>query len=493
MPNVDAVGKGIESSAAEFVELKKGDKFTFDTHDVKGSQTRVRFNFPDILRDLNVGNTIAMDDGNLNLEVISVDRDAPSVTAVVLNDGVLSSRKGFAVPNVAITVDLFSEKDVKDTIFSYALGLDFLGVSFVQRMTDILYLKNIILDFAGSSYMQPLLDRIDAIDMNSINTEDEDPEIEAILQEYYIERFLPAKQHLMTALPHLENVGIAIIPKMEKQPALDDINGILEVSDGMMIARGDLGVETEITNLPVIQKRLIQLCRLVYHKPVIVATQMLESMKSNPKPSRAEATDCANAVYDGADAVMLSAESATGSYPAHSVRTQRLLLYNAENDPYFNAEQLLRESLLNEDIMSKLSLIRPREVAKIMSLVELDMLATREWNTRHALLRDAANDVSMVIASEDVDALIVHVDDKPELIQWIATKRRTLPIVMLTSRIELARRMLLTWSVKPHMLPDGSDAATYAEEIAPLYVGKDSKVMYIECEDNKVLSSVVID
>ncbi|GFE55071.1 pyruvate kinase [Babesia ovis] len=492
-PNVDAVGKGLGNSDAEFVELKKGDEFTFDTSDIKGCKTRVQFKFPEILRSMEVGNVISLDDGNLTMRVISVDTNAPSVKTVVLNDGILSSRKGFAVPNIAIPVDLFSEKDVKDAVFCYALGLDFLGISFIQRMQDLLYMKNILLDFANSAYYQPLCARMNELDGTVFKHDEEDPEMEDILDGFYKERFLPYKHIFMTKMPEKDDVGIGLIPKIEKQPALDDINGILNVADGMMIARGDLGVETEITNLPVIQKRLVQLCRLVYRKPVIVATQMLESMRTSPMPTRAETTDCANAVYDGADAVMLSAESATGLNPAHAVRTQRLILMNAENDPYFNAEQLLKETLLNVNFLDKFRATRPREVAMIKSLVEPELKVISGWNARHPVLHISTEMIAEQIANEDIDALVMQADDHIELLQWVATKRFTLPFIFITHNINLARRMQLTWSVKPFVIPRGADPATFANELCNLYVTPKSKVLMVKCAENEIKSTMIFE
>ncbi|ORM41826.1 Pyruvate kinase [Babesia sp. Xinjiang] len=493
MPNADVKGKGMGNSDADYVDLKKGDEFTFDTADVKGTLTRVQFNYPDILRGLEVGNVVSLDDGNISMRVIEVNQEAPYVKAVVLNDGVLSSRKGLAVPNVAIPVDLLSEKDVKDTVFSYAAGADFLGVSFVQKTQDILYIKNVLIDFAESPYLQPLRNRMDELGVSFESKDEEDPELEAILDTYYHEHFLPNKSKFMTAIPSKENVGLGIIPKIEKQPALDDINGILEVSDGLMIARGDLGVETELTNLPVTQKRLVQLCRLVYHKPVIVATQMLETMRKNPKPTRAETTDCANAVYDGADAVMLSAESATGLYPAHTVSVQRLICRNAERDPHFSALQIMKEMMLHQDLLVGLGRLRPREVDNINKLMELDLKTTRDYEARHADLVASSDRLSETLATIDVDALAIHADDVGDLVQWVASKRHTMPIIFLTTNVELARRLQLTWSVKPHMLPIGANATTFAQEIAPLYVQQKGKVLMVESSENKIKSSLVFE
>ncbi|CDR95270.1 hypothetical protein BBBOND_0204280 [Babesia bigemina] len=490
VPNPDAKGVSPNSAKAEFVNLKKGDLFTFDTSDARGDSRRVQFDFPEILRQLEVGNVIALDDGNINMRVVGVDRLGPSVQTEVMNDGVLSSRKGFSVPNVALPVDLFSAKDVKDAVFCYAAGMDFIGVSFVQKKQDMLYLKNILLDFAESPFYPALRERMDRIDAATLDADQEDAEIEAILEQYYTERFLPNKQAMMTEVPKKEEVGIGLIPKIETQPALDDITGILEVSDGLMVARGDLGVETEITNLPIIQKRLVQLCRLVYRKPVIVATQMLESMRTNPKPTRAETTDCANAVYDGADAVMLSAESAAGQYPTHSVLVQRTLVYNAENDPYFRAMQITREMLLNDQLLANLKGATASDVESINALVQLDVKFAKEWNSRHSALLAACEQLSNDIVTKGVDAIFVHAEDRGELLQWVSTKRYTIPIILITRNVELARRLQLTWGVKAHILPSGGDPSKFAQELAPIYVQPKRKALMVEAHSNVVDSSV---
>ncbi|GBE61523.1 pyruvate kinase [Babesia ovata] len=493
VPNADAKGISPNSAKAEFVNLKKGDLFTFDTSDVRGDSRRVQFDFPDILRQLEVGNVIALDDGNISMRVVNVNRLGPSVQAEVLNDGVLSSRKGFSVPNVALPVDLFSAKDVKDAVFSYAAGMDFIGVSFVQRKQDMLYLKNILLDFAESPFYGALRKRMELIDAPALDADQEDAEIERILEQYYTERFLPNKQAMMTKVPKQEEVGIGLIPKIETQPALDDITGILEVSDGLMVARGDLGVETEITNLPIIQKRLVQLCRLVYRKPVIVATQMLESMRTNPKPTRAETTDCANAVYDGADAVMLSAESAAGQYPTHTVLVQRTILYNTERDPYFRALQITQEMLLHDNMLDNLKGARASDVESIDALVQMDLKFAREWNSKHSDLLAACEQISNDIVTEGVDAVFVHAEDRGELLQWVSTKRHTIPIILITRNVELARRLQLTWGVKAHLLPSGAGARAFAQELAPIYVQPKRKALMVEAHGNIVDSSVAFE
>ncbi|GIX63575.1 pyruvate kinase [Babesia caballi] len=492
MPNVNAKGVDPSSPKAEFVELKKGDEFTFDTNDVKGGQTRVQFNFPDILRSLSVGNVVSLDDGNLNMRVVEVDAAAPSVKAVVLNDGVLSSRKGLAVPNISIPVELLSAKDVKDTVFAYAAGLDFLGISFVQKMQDLLYIKNIILDFEASPFSRSLRERLSAMELDDIPEKGEDEEVEKILEQYYNERFLPNKETFLTAIPGPRDIGIGLIPKIEKQPALDDINGILEVSDALMVARGDLGVETDLTNLPIVQKRLVQLCRLVYRKPVIVATQMLESMRNNPMPTRAETTDCANAVYDGADAVMLSAESAVGQYPSQTVYVQRRIVHNVEHDPYFTVSQIMQHSLLVNDVSTIIHGLLPSDVIGINRLVSRDYSDALAFEKQNPTLHSSSNTIAHLIIGESVDGVFFVTDDSGELIQWVASKRFNIPLILVTRNASLARRQQLTWGVETLILPLGVNSLDFVQRMAPRYVQYSRKVLVVECKNNSVESHVVM-
>jgi len=241
--------------------LREGAEFILTTRPVPGDEHQVHFPHPEVLPDIAPGHRILLDDGLLELQVLSVE--GPDVRCRVLVGGELGSNKGVTLPGVPLRLPPLTEKDREDVRFAVAQEVDYLALSFVRRAGDVTQLKE-------------------------------------LLQEMGIE--------------------IPIVAKIEKQEALDNFAEILEVSDGIMIARGDLGVEIEPERVPLHQKTIIRRCR-EKGIPVITATQMLESMRFNPRPTRAEASDVANAIFDGTDALMLSGETAIGKYPVEAVRT----------------------------------------------------------------------------------------------------------------------------------------------------------------------------
>lgn len=249
------------------IELKAGDIFRFDLDKTPGDQKRVNLPHKEILEALHVGSTLLIDDGKLKVEVINRS-DTFAETKVIVG-GTLSNTKGVNVPDVVLAIPAITEKDLKDLNFALDLGVDFVAVSFVQSAKDVLDAREIIKDRAK------------------------------------------------------------IVTKIEKPKAVDDIEAIIEASDAIMIARGDLAVEMSYDVVPDIQRDIIELCHDL-GRPVIVATQMLESMITSPTPTRAEASDVATAVYCGADATMLSAESAYGSYPFEAVSTMEKVIETTE-------------------------------------------------------------------------------------------------------------------------------------------------------------------
>lgn len=253
------------------VTLVDGQKFTLTTRDIEGDETITSVSYKGLPNDLTVGNRVLIDDGLIGLRVDEiVDTE---INCTVLNGGLLGSKKGVNVPNVSIKLPAITEKDKSDIIFGVQNDIDFIAASFVRNA--------------------------DAI-----------REIRAILKEH-------GGEH------------VAIIAKIENSEGIDNFDEILDEADGIMVARGDLGVEVETCEIPHIQKDLIRRCNEVY-KPVITATQMLDSMIRNPRPTRAEATDVANAIYDGTDAIMLSGETAMGKYPVEAVRTMREIAEETE-------------------------------------------------------------------------------------------------------------------------------------------------------------------
>lgn len=255
------------------IELVAGTELIVTMDDVLGTPEKISVTYEGLADDVQKGSTILLDDGLIGLEVLEVHADKREIKTKVLNSGTLKNKKGVNVPGVSVNLPGITEKDARDITFGIEQGVDFIAASFVRRSTDVL-------------------------------------EIRELLEEH--------------------NAGdIQIIPKIENQEGVDNIDSILEVSDGLMVARGDLGVEIPAEEVPLVQKELIKKCNAL-GKPVITATQMLDSMQRNPRPTRAEASDVANAIFDGTDAIMLSGETAAGSYPVEAVQTMHRIASRSE-------------------------------------------------------------------------------------------------------------------------------------------------------------------
>ena len=246
----------------EGFHLEKGDIVRVVKEDVLGNKERFTIDVAELYEDVKPGNVLLIDDGKMRLTITEASSD--ELVCRVENPGMIKTRKGVNVPGVRLSMPFISKKDEEDIRFACRQGADFLAASFVRRKQDILEIREIL--------------------------EDE-------------------------GKPHLQ-----IIPKIENQEGYDNLKEILEVSDGVMVARGDLGVEISLELVPIYQKKMIRVANAM-GKPVITATHMLESMMGNPRPTRAEASDVANAIVDGSDAVMLSGETAAGLYPIESVKT----------------------------------------------------------------------------------------------------------------------------------------------------------------------------
>jgi len=254
------------------VDLVNGAEFTITTEDILGDVTQCGTTHKGLPNDCNPGDTVLVDDGKVKLEVVSVD--GPRVMTKVLEGGPVSNNKGINLPGVAVSVPALSDKDKDDLTWALRIGADMVFLSFVRSAEDV-------------------------------------KDVHAIMDQ--VGRRIP------------------ILAKVEKPQAVDNLAGIVEAFDGVMVARGDLGVELPLEQVPIVQKHAIQMCREA-GKPVIVATQMLESMMENSRPTRAEASDVANAILDGADAVMLSGETSVGKHPNAVVRTMaRIVDYTEEN------------------------------------------------------------------------------------------------------------------------------------------------------------------
>lgn len=254
-------------------DIIKGNTVYVSMDDIEGNEERISVTYPQLIHDVEVGSKLLLDDGLIALEVTEIHKDRNELKTVALNTGLLKNKKGVNVPNVSVNLPGITEKDAADIKFGIEQGVDFIAASFVRRASDVL-------------------------------------EIRGLLEEH-------------------NATHIQIIPKIENQEGVDNLDAILQVSDGLMVARGDLGVEIPPEEVPLVQKEMIYKCNNA-GKPVITATQMLDSMQRNPRPTRAEASDVANAILDGTDAIMLSGETAAGDYPIETVETMSNIARKAE-------------------------------------------------------------------------------------------------------------------------------------------------------------------
>lgn len=254
------------------IVLEKGKEVIVSMNEVEGTPEKFSVTYENLINDVNIGSYILLDDGLVELQVKEINKDKGEVKCDILNTGELKNKKGVNLPGVKVNLPGITDKDADDIRFGIKENVDFIAASFVRRPSDVL-------------------------------------DIRQILEE--------------------EKAEITIFPKIENQEGIDNIEEILEVSNGLMVARGDMGVEIPPESVPMVQKDLIRKCNKL-GKPVITATQMLDSMQRNPRATRAEASDVANAIYDGTDAVMLSGETAAGQYPEEAVKTMRNIAVSAE-------------------------------------------------------------------------------------------------------------------------------------------------------------------
>ncbi len=340
------------------IELKAGQKFRLDLDLTPGDVTRVGMPHPEIFAALKAGTTLLLDDGKLRLRVDACGKDFAETTVMV--NGTLSNRKGVNVPDVTLPISALTDKDRRDLAFGLEIGVDFVALSFVQRPEDVAEAKKII----GRKAM--------------------------------------------------------VVVKLEKPSAITCLKELVELTDAVMVARGDLGVEMPPEDVPSLQKRIVRACRYA-GKPVIVATQMLESMIKSPSPTRAEASDVATAIYDGADAVMLSAESAAGDYPVESVEMMDRIIRRVEADELYRT------------IMLANAPADPQDTA------------------------DAISDAASRTAQSIHAAAIVTFTTSGSTAMRAAQKRPTVPIIGLTPSLATSRHLALVWGVQPIYGDDVSD------------------------------------
>lgn len=352
--------------------LEQGQVFEFTSHECEGDNHRVFLPHEDIFRVILPKTRILMDDGKLQFRVTSVSAD--TITTIVEAGGALKSKKGVNVPDVVLDTKPLTEKDLSDLAFALDNGVDGVALSFVQRASDVIEAKALI---KGRAF---------------------------------------------------------ILSKIEKPAALDDIDDIIQASDAIMIARGDLGVELPAEIVPSVQKTLLLKCRKV-GKPVVVATQMLESMITAPTPTRAEASDVANAVFDGADTVMLSAETAAGAYPAEAVSIMKRIIVNSEAH------------------IAK----HPQDGPAILDV---------EPSVYHAVAH------SSVKLADDIDAaaLVVFTATGNTAIR-VARERPRRPFVVMTPNPDVQRRLTMLWGVQSY-LQEETDYETAVSEARQLVLNQ---------------------
>ena len=327
-------------------ELKTGSTYRLDLDDKKGNAKRAQLPHPEIFAAVQIGTNLLIDDGRLRLRVKKAGSDYAECEVVI--GGKISDRKGVNVPDVVLPLSPLTEKDRADLRFGIDLGCDWVAMSFVQRPEDVAELRKLI---AGRA---------------------------------------------------------KVITKLEKPAAIDRLDEIVDLSDAVMVARGDLGVEMPPEDVPAIQKRIVAACRKS-GKPVVVATQMLESMVHSPAPTRAEASDVATAVYDGADAVMLSAETASGQYPIESVAMMNRIIERVERDPTY------------------------RRI--------IDAQHPNPQATGHDAISAAAAQVAHTLSV----AAIVTYSTSGSTVLRVARERPEVPILALTASVSTARALSLAW------------------------------------------------
>lgn len=340
------------------IELKAGDNIIVSMTEVEGTTEKFSVTYPGLIEDVHVGSKILLDDGLIGLEVLKVDHAANEIHTKILNSGTLKNKKGCNVPGVSVNLPGITEKDKQDILFGIEQGVDFVAASFVRRAKDVL-------------------------------------EIRQLLEEN-------------------NAAHIQIIPKIENQEGVDNIDEILEVSDGLMVARGDLGVEIPAEEVPLVQKMLIKKCN-AFGKPVITATQMLDSMQRNPRPTRAEASDVANAIFDGTDAIMLSGETAAGQYPVEAVQTMHNIALRAEQ-----------------------------------ALEHKEILSNRSKNTEHNVTDAICQSVAHTALNLDVKSIITPTESG-HTARMISKYRPKASIVAVTANEEVCRRLSLVWGVYPQL------------------------------------------
>ena len=360
---MDLSGPKIRTGTVEggAVELKKGAELTLTIDQVLGNARTVSVNYAELPREISPGDPILLDDGKMVLKAVSkTDR---SVTAIVQTGGTLKDRKGLNLPGTRLSIPSLSEKDREDVRFGLTQDVDYVALSFVRSASDVRALREVMISEGANGKRIP------------------------------------------------------IIAKIEKNEAVQDIDAVIGASDAVMVARGDLGVELPTEEVPPIQKMIVRKCNEA-GVPVIIATQMLESMIQNPRPTRAEASDVANAVLDGADAVMLSGETSVGAYPVEAVEMMNRIIARLEGERGVTSEG-----------------------------AELDRIRAGD-------VFDAVARAACVMARQIGAKAIVPLTHSGATAQRVSKYRPDAPIYAVTGREKIVRRMNLFWGVQGLLVPD---------------------------------------
>ena len=393
---LDTQGPEIRTHTMENGELHlvTGQVIDISMTEVIGNAQCFSVTYEQLINDVDQNDIILLDDGLIQLRVLAKDKDRGLIHTIVENAGVLKNKKGVNVPGVSIKLPGITEKDAQDILFGIEQGIDFVAASFVRTAKDVLEIRELLEQNNGSH--------------------------------------------------------IQIIPKIENQEGVDNIDEIIQVSDGLMVARGDLGVEIPAEEVPLVQKQLILKCNQV-GKPVITATQMLDSMQRNPRPTRAEASDVANAIIDGTDAIMLSGETAAGVYPVESVQTMNKIAERTE------------QSLDYRAIVSQ----RSRE---------------KDANMTEA--------ISQAVAHTSINLGVKAVlapTESGNTAKMIAKYRPGVPIVAVTGSSNTAQMLTLVWGVKPVVC----QRVTTTDEILELAVDESLKHGFVDHGDVVVITAGV--
>lgn len=356
------------------IALTEGQLYILTTTEMVGNEEMCSVSYKDITKDLSVGSRILIDDGLLEMEALEIYED--KIKCLVKNTGVLKNNKGVNLPGIKLNLPSITEKDYGDILFGIENEVDFIAASFVRKASDV--------------------------------------------------------DEIRTILKHNGGTGIRIIAKIENEEGLENLDKIIEAADGIMVARGDLGVEIPQEQVPLVQKKIIKKCNTV-GKPVITATQMLDSMIRNPRPTRAEVADVANAIFDGTDAIMLSGETAVGKYPVESVkRMHEIAVTMEENIDY---EEVMRRNISLRD-------------ESITNAIGHATVASAYGLKASAILAPTASGGTPMIISK--------------------FRPRT-PIFAATSKEEIARRLSLCWGVECLIVGEGTtETELFAKSIEAL-------------------------